>query len=111
LVVDNDRAVRRLLRSVLEPHGYRVFEAENDVTASASGLDPHITIQNAELQLERVASKWAADTKQDAAKVRAEIENILQRDAFAPFNGLAGEKVVNVLQVNLELRKKYGPPA
>jgi K+-transporting ATPase ATPase C chain len=81
------------------------------VTTSASGLDPHITLQNAEFQLDRVASKWAADTKRDAGAVRAEIETILQDLAFAPFNGLAGERMVNVLQVNLELRKKYGPPA
>jgi K+-transporting ATPase ATPase C chain len=80
------------------------------VTTSASGLDPHITLQNAEFQLDRVASKWAADTKHDPAAVRAEIEKILQDDVFAPFGGLAGEKMINVLQVNLELRKRYGAP-
>ena len=80
------------------------------VTTSGSGLDPHITLQNAEYQLDRVASKWAADTKQDPAKVRLEIEHILQADAFAPLGGLAGEKMINVLQVNLELPKRFGAP-
>jgi len=80
------------------------------VTASASGLDPHITLQNAEFQLDRVASKWAADLKRDPGGVRKEIEGILQKNASAPFNGIAGEKFVNVLEVNLELRNKYGAP-
>jgi K+-transporting ATPase ATPase C chain len=39
-----------------------------------------------------------------------EIEQILQADAEAPFGGLIGEKLVNVLQVNLELRKRFGAP-
>ncbi len=80
------------------------------VTASASGLDPHITLQNAEFQLERVAPKWAADLKRQPAEVRQEIEEILQKNAAAPWEGLAGEKFVNVLEVNLELHKKYGAP-
>jgi K+-transporting ATPase ATPase C chain len=78
------------------------------VTTSASGLDPHITLQNAEFQLDRVSSKWAADTKGDPATVRNDIEGILQAKASAPFGGLAGEKLINVLEVNLELRKRYG---
>jgi len=81
------------------------------VTTSASGLDPHITLENAEYQLDRVASKWAQDTKQDPTKVRQQIEAIIQDKAFAPVGGLAGEKMINVLEVNLELRKRFGAPA
>ena len=81
------------------------------VTASASGLDPHITLQNAEFQLDRVASKWAADTKRDPAAVRREIRQILLNNASAPFGGLAGEQMVNVLEVNLKLRTQYGAPS
>jgi K+-transporting ATPase ATPase C chain len=82
------------------------------VTASGSGLDPNITLQNAEFQLDRVAGKWAQDTHGDQAKVRSQIEGILQNAAYAPGYGLfGGEKIVNVLQVNLELRKQFGPPA
>ena len=76
------------------------------VTASASGLDPDITLANAEFQLDRVAAKWADDKKRDAADVRKEIEAILQEKAHAPWGGLIGEKLVNVLEVNLELHKR-----
>jgi K+-transporting ATPase ATPase C chain len=81
------------------------------VTTSGSGLDPHITLQNAEYQLDRVASKWATNLKRDPATVRKEIEQTLQENASAPWFGLAGEKFVNVLEVNLELRKRYGAPS
>ncbi|MGD0564983.1 MAG: potassium-transporting ATPase subunit C [Roseiarcus sp.] len=81
------------------------------VTASASGLDPHITLANAEFQLDRVAAKWADDKKRDVADVRKEIEAILQEKTSAPWGGLIGEKLINVLEVNLELRKRFGDPA
>jgi K+-transporting ATPase ATPase C chain len=81
------------------------------VTASGSGLDPDITLANAEFQLDRVAVKWADDKKRDAAEVRREIEGLLQEKAHAPWGGLIGEKLVNVLEVNLELHKRYGDPA
>jgi K+-transporting ATPase ATPase C chain len=80
------------------------------VTTSGSGLDPDITLQNAEYQLDRVAAKWAADTRRDISAIRSEIDQILQANAKAPFGGLAGEKLVNVLEVNLELCKRYGTP-
>jgi len=78
------------------------------VTTSGSGLDPHITLDNAQYQLDRVASKWATDTKRNPTEVRTEIEQMLQTDSFAPLGGLVGEKMINVLQVNLEPAKHYG---
>src|SRR5208283_4107317 len=80
------------------------------VTASASGLDPHISMENAQFQLERVASKRAEDLKRDPAQIQKEIEQILKENASAPWGGLAGEKFVNVLELNLELDKRYGKP-
>jgi K+-transporting ATPase ATPase C chain len=80
------------------------------VTSSGSGLDPHITLQNAHYQLDRVAGKWAADLKRDPAQLRAEISAILDQEAAAPFAGLAGEPMVNVLVVNIALHDRYGDP-
>ena len=81
------------------------------VTASASSLDLDITLTNAEFQLDRVAAKWADDKKRDAADVRKEIEADLQEKAHAPWGGVIGESLVNVLDVNLELHKRFGDPA
>jgi potassium-transporting ATPase KdpC subunit len=81
------------------------------VTASASGLDPDITLANAEFQLDRVAAKWADDKKLKGDDVRKDIEAILQEKARAPWGGAIGETLVNVLEVNLELHKKYCDPA
>ena len=80
------------------------------LTTSGAGLDPNITLQNAEFQLDRVASKWAADTKGNESEIRKEIDQLLQANARAPFGGLAGEKLVNVLEVNLALRNRYSAP-
>jgi potassium-transporting ATPase KdpC subunit len=80
------------------------------VTTSASGLDPHITLQNAEFQLNRVAAKWAVDLKRNPDDMKKEIEQVLHQNVSAPLGGLAGEKIINVLEVNLELHKRYGSP-
>ena len=80
------------------------------VTTSGSGLDPHITLQNAEYQLDRVASKWAANLKRDPAGMRQEIDSLLKANASVPLGGLAGEPFINVLEINLLLRNRYGAP-
>ena len=77
------------------------------VTTSASGLDPHITLENAQFQLDRVAAKWAALSHHDSTQVRMDIQRILDANAFAPLKGLVGEKMVNVLKVNIELSKRF----
>ena len=65
------------------------------VTASASGLDPHISVANALLQLPRVAQ--ARRLSQD--QVRQLITQSTQERTFA----LLGEPRVNVLRLNLAL--------
>ena len=69
--------------------------------ASESGLDPDITLQNADFRLERVAAEGTDDTKRDAVGIRKEIGEILPANASAAFGGLAGEKFVNVLRSQL----------
>jgi len=65
------------------------------VTRSASGLDPHISPENAELQAARVAR--ARGTTIEA--VRAAI----RRHTDAPALGVLGDPGVNVLLLNLDL--------
>ena len=81
------------------------------VMASGSGLDPHITMENATYQLDRVAAAWAKDTHSDPADIRREIAQLLRQKATAPLGGAVGVKMINVLEVNLELRRRYGAPA
>jgi K+-transporting ATPase ATPase C chain len=81
------------------------------VMASGSGLDPHITLKNALYQLDRVAGKWATETKVDGGEVRREIEALLKKHAEAPLGGLVGVDMVNVLEVNLALQQLYRPRA
>jgi K+-transporting ATPase ATPase C chain len=62
------------------------------VTASGSGLDPHISLRNAELQTARVAK--ARNLRED--KVRA----LIQQNTDSADLGVFGEPGVNVLQLN-----------
>jgi K+-transporting ATPase ATPase C chain len=65
------------------------------VTASGSGLDPHISLQNAKIQIARVAKERGLSDEVVQAEVTKATDNALL--------GIGGEPGVNVLKVNLAL--------
>jgi len=67
------------------------------VTASGSGLDPHISVRNAELQAPRVA-------KARNVAVERILELVRANTGLADL-GILGEARVNVLELNLALDK------
>ncbi len=65
------------------------------VTASGSGLDPHISLQNAQLQIPRVAKERGLSEE----IVQGEVTKALDK----PLLGIGGEPGVNVLKLNMAL--------
>lgn len=78
---------------------YRTAELPSDLLfTSASGLDPHISLEAAHLQIERVAKARAMDS--------VFIKELVGRMAEGGFFGFLDYQYVNVLLINLALDHK-----
>jgi K+-transporting ATPase ATPase C chain len=65
------------------------------VTGSGSGLDPHISLENAQLQAERVAKARSLKPEQ--------VRTLIQQNTDLADLGILGDPGVNVLRLNLAL--------
>lgn len=99
-----DTLIAGAVARAIEEDGATTGRIPSDmVTASASGLDPHISPANAELQVARVArSRGAAEEA---------IRTILARHIEGRQFGFFGEARVNVLMLNIALDSAFSRPA
>lgn len=65
------------------------------VTASASGMDPHISVSNARMQMKRVAEARSVSQQ--------EVNELIEKNTEPRQFGILGEPRVNVLALNMSL--------
>lgn len=70
------------------------------LTASGSGLDPHISPESAEIQIPRIVK--ASGLSED------QIREIIKNNTEGKMLGIFGENKVNVLKVNIEIAQSMG---
>lgn len=70
------------------------------LTASGSGLDPHISPASAEIQIPRIAEA--------SGLTEEEIKDIVSENTQGKLLGIFGEETVNVLKVNIEIAQRMG---
>ena len=90
-------AIKERIEAYRKENGLKEIDSvpADAVTASVSGLDPHITVRNAALQLARVAKARSLS--------EGKLWTLITQNADRADFGILGEPGVNVLRLNLAL--------
>lgn len=97
-----EKRIQKDLDEFLEEHpGLKAEEVPSDLlTASGSGLDPHISPKAAEIQIPYVA--------ENAGLSEEEVKEIVDENTEHKVFGIFGEERVNVLKCNLAIANAMG---
>ncbi|WP_312919241.1 potassium-transporting ATPase subunit KdpC [Kocuria sp.] len=89
-------AITQRKQAIAELNGVPESEVPADaLTASSSGLDPHISARYADIQVERVARERGLPVEQ--------VRELVGQHTKNPDLGYVGDRVVNVAELNLAL--------
>ena len=101
--VSNPKLKERLNQDIIEflkenPTITRDEIPSDIITASGSGLDPHISVEAANVQVDRIVK----NTQLSEAKVK----ELIKKNTVGKLFGIFGEETVNVIELNLSLVKE-----
>jgi potassium-transporting ATPase KdpC subunit len=96
LAISNPELILRIQETIDQLQDAGIEPTADLVYASGSGLDPHISIEAARRQIERIAIARSLETNQ--------VETLIRHYTDGRFLGIFGEPGVNVLRLLLKSR-------
>ncbi|MBE9143336.1 K(+)-transporting ATPase subunit C [Planktothrix mougeotii] len=95
LAPSNPDLLKKVTERIDQLQSNNIIPTADLVYSSGSGLDPHISIQAANAQIQRVAKARSLNPNQ--------VETLVYNNTEHRFLGIFGEPGVNVLKLNLDL--------
>jgi K+-transporting ATPase ATPase C chain len=95
LAPSNPNLLKNIKKRSLELQQVGIKPTADLVYSSGSGLDPHISIEAAKAQLERIAAARSLE--------RNQVEILINKHIEPRFLGIFGEPAINVVKLNLDL--------
>ncbi|ACB53235.1 potassium-transporting ATPase C chain [Crocosphaera subtropica ATCC 51142] len=95
LAPSNPELIQRVEQTIFNLKQAQIEPTADLVYTSGSGLDPHITLESARLQIPRIAASRNLDVNQ--------LEILIKKHTNKRFLSIFGEPGVNVLTLNLAL--------